>query len=111
MSTDLAHASGIKPKKEQLILTIILALFVAVAIKVIGVILIVSMLVIPAATALRLANTPEKMAIGAMIVGTVSVLGGLQLSFSFDTPTGPTIVCFAAILFIISNIFALIRRS
>ncbi|MDA9228555.1 metal ABC transporter permease [Rhodobacteraceae bacterium] len=111
MSADLAHASGIKPKKEQLILTIILALFVAVAIKVIGVILIVSMLVIPAATALRLTNTPEKMAIGAMIVGTVSVLGGLQLSFSFDTPTGPTIVCFAAILFIISNIFALIHRS
>ena len=109
MNADLSHASGVKPKQEQLILTIILALFVAIAIKVIGIILIVAMLVIPAATALKLANTPEKMAIGAIIVGVVSTLGGLQLSFSFDTPTGPTIVCFAAILFLISNILALLR--
>jgi len=111
INTDLAHASGVKPKQEQLILTIILALFVAVAIKVIGIILIVAMLVIPAATALKLTNTPEKMAIGAIVVGSVSTLGGLQISYSFDTPTGPTIVCFVAILFIISNIFGLTRRN
>ncbi|MEL7213511.1 MAG: metal ABC transporter permease [Pseudomonadota bacterium] len=111
LNPDLAHASGIDPKREQLILTVALALVVAVAIKVVGALLIGALLVIPAATARPFARTPEAMAFMAAGLGAVAALGGLWAAFHFDTPTGPTIVCVAAVLFAVSNAAALIRRS
>jgi len=72
---------------------------VAVAIKVVGVLLIAALLIIPAAAARPFARRPEGMAVMAVIVAALSVLGGLQASLVLDTPTGPSIVCIAALLF------------
>ncbi|HDZ81732.1 MAG TPA: hypothetical protein ENH56_10915 [Roseobacter sp.] len=102
LNPDLATASGVNPRREQLILTLALALTVAVALKVVGALLIAAMLIIPAAAARPFSRSPETMAIMAAIIGTVSALGGLAASFIFDTPTGPSIVSTAAILFAIS---------
>lgn len=104
LSPDLAHAGGIDPQREQMILTVSLALVVATAIKVVGVLLIVALLLIPAAAARPFAATPERMAVIAAGVGAVSATGGLLLSFRFDTPTGPTIVSLAAVLFAVSSL-------
>lgn len=109
MSPDLAYAAGLNPRREQWILTIALALVVAVAIKVVGVLLISALLLIPAAAARPFASTPERMAVTAALIGSVSALGGLQVSFLLDTPTGPTIVCLAAVFFAVSNLVDLIR--
>ena len=112
VSDDLAYAEGYHPRREELILTISLAIVVAVAIKVVGVLLIAALLIIPAATARPFSSTPERMAIGAAGVGVVSVAGGLWGSWNLDTPTGPTIVCIAALLFAGLNILArLIPRA
>ncbi|SFE29654.1 zinc transport system permease protein [Sulfitobacter brevis] len=112
LSPDLATASGGNPKREQLILTLALAITVAVAIKVVGALLIAAMLVIPAATARPFARTPEAMAFWAVAVGAVAALGGLAGSFTFDTPTGPSIVTLAAGLFALSAALApLLRRG
>ncbi len=102
LSPDLATASGISPRREQLILTLALAVTVAVAIKVVGALLIAAMLVIPAATARPFARTPEAMAGLAVAVGSLSALGGLAGAFAFDTPAGPSIVTMAAALFALS---------
>ena len=99
LGSDLAFASGINPRREQLILTLALALVVAVAIKVVGALLIGALLIIPAAAARPLAATPERMAATATLIAAVSALGGLVASFALDTPTGPTIVCVAALIF------------
>lgn len=99
LNSDLAYASGIDPKREQLILTLALAVVIAVAIKVVGVLLIASLLIIPAAGARPFSKTPEQMACFAALIGVFSALGGLWLAFQFDTPTGPTIVCLAAAIF------------
>ncbi len=109
LNPDLAYASGIDPKREQFVLTVALALVVAVAIKVVGVLLISAMLLIPAATARPFAQTPERMALIAALLGVISVLGGLKLAFYLDTPTGPTIVCLAATLFAVSGLGNLLR--
>lgn len=106
MNPDLALASGYRPKREQFILTVALAIVVAVAIKVVGVLLITAMLIVPAATARPFSRTPEVMAIIAGVLGVVAGLSGLQASYFFDTPTGPTIVCVSACLFILTNIFS-----
>ncbi|MFS4583554.1 iron chelate uptake ABC transporter family permease subunit [Phaeobacter sp. C3_T13_0] len=111
LNTDLAYAAGIDPKREQLVLTLALAVVVAVAIKVVGVLLIAALLIIPAATARSFADTPERMTMIAAIVGAISALGGLQLAFTFDTPTGPTIVCLAAVMFAGSSLKQLVSKS
>jgi len=102
LSPDLATASGLSPRREQLILTIALAITVAVAIKVVGALLIAAMLIIPAATARPFSRTPEAMAACAVAVGSIAALGGLAGAFAFDTPAGPSIVALAAGLFALS---------
>ena len=111
LNPDLAHASGIDPRREQLVLTLALAVVVAVAIKVVGVLLIAALLIIPAAAARPFARTPEGMAVIAAIVAALSVLGGLQASLMFDTPTGPSIVCIAALIFAGSALGTGLRRA
>lgn len=102
ISEDLARSMGIRPERERLILTLALALVVAVALKVVGALLIGALLVIPPATARVLARTPERMALGAVLVAAASVALGLAASLGFDTPAGPSIVTAAAVLFVLS---------
>ncbi len=103
LNPDLALANGFNPKREQMILTIALAIVVAVAIKVVGVLLIAAMLIVPAATARPFSRTPEAMAITAAVIGCIASVSGLKAAFVFDTPTGPTIVCIAALFFLVGN--------
>jgi zinc transport system permease protein len=107
LNEDLASASGIDPAREQLVLTLALALVVAVALKVVGALLIGALLVIPAAAAQSLARSPEAMAAWAVVAGILAVLGGLAASYNLDTPAGPSIVVAAAALFTAS---LLVRR-
>lgn len=109
LNADLAMASGVDPKREQLILTVCLAVVVAVAIKVVGVLLIVAMLIIPAAGARSLARNPEGMAVIAALFGALSAILGLRMSLIYDTPAGPSIVCVAAGVFVLSLIFGRFR--
>ncbi|TVP50084.1 MAG: hypothetical protein EA345_05685 [Halomonas sp.] len=104
LSDELAHASGIQPRREQLALTLSLAVVVAVALKVVGALLIAALLIIPAATARPFCRTPEIMALVAAAIATLSVTSGLRAAYFFDTPTGPTIVSLAAGLFLLSTI-------
>ena len=111
LNEDLAYASGINPKREQLVLTLALAITVAVAIKVVGVLLIAAMLIIPAAAARPLSRTPESMALVAAGIGSVSALVGLRAAYIFDTPSGPSIVCVAAVIFAALSIVGGVRGS
>ena len=103
LSEELAFASGMDPRKEQLVLTLALAITVAVAIKVVGALLIAAMLIIPAAAARPLSRTPESMAVTAALIGSLSVLFGLRAAYVLDTPAGPSIVCVAALVFLVTS--------
>ena len=109
LNEDLAAASGLNPKRESFVLTIALAVVVAVGIKVVGVLLIISMLIIPAASARSLGSTPEKMALFACLIGVSSAILGLNASYVFDTPTGPSIVSVASLIFISTLIFTFLK--
>ena len=106
LNEDLAASSGLNPRRESYVLTIGLAVVVAVGIKVVGVLLIISMLIIPAASARSLVSTPEKMAVFASVIGMLSAILGLNASYVFDTPTGPSIVCVASLIFIITLVLS-----
>lgn len=104
ISEDLATSLGINPARERLILTLAMALSVAVAIKVIGALLIAAMLIIPAAGARVYARGPESMAAIASGIGALSVVAGLWASLTWDTPAGPSIIVAAAGIFAVSVI-------
>ena len=110
LNPDLAHASGLDPRREELGLTLALAVVVAVALKVVGVLLIAALLVIPPAAARPLARTPEAMALGAALIGATAALAGLGGALHLDTPAGPSIVCAAALLFLATLAAAALGR-
>lgn len=100
LSPDLAAAEGIDPERERLVLTLALAALVAVALKVVGALLITAMLIIPGAAARTVARTPEAMAVLAAAIGAAAASGGLWLSYHADTPAGPSIVVLAIAAFL-----------
>ena len=102
VSYDLAIAEGAKPEMVNMVFMVIIAAVIAVAMKLVGVLLITALLIIPAATARRLSTSPEIMAILASVIGAASVLLGLNGSLNWDTPAGPSIVVAAMICFVLS---------
>lgn len=111
LDPDLATASGIRPEREQLLLTIALAIVVAVALQVVGALLIGALLILPAAAMRPLAGTPETLALLAALVGGGAALGGVEMSVQLDTPTGPTIVVLALAVFIAVHLGAALIRA
>lgn len=99
VNAELAAAEGLKPEHARLIFMLLMAAAIAMAMKVVGVLLITSLLIIPAASARRFAPSPEAMAVMAALFGMVAVALGLMGSLEFDSPSGPSIVVAAAILF------------
>jgi zinc transport system permease protein len=102
VSTELARAEGLNPERARLAFVLLLAAVIAIAIKIIGVLLITALLIIPAAAARRFAAGPAGMAVLAAAAGVLAVLGGLYGSLTFDTPSGPSIVVAALGLFLLS---------
>ncbi|MEQ9144187.1 MAG: iron chelate uptake ABC transporter family permease subunit [Parvibaculaceae bacterium] len=105
---ELAQADGIDPLLVRLAFSLLLAIVVAMAMQVVGVLLITALLIIPAAAARRFASTPEQMAVLAAGAGMLSVALGLGGSLSFDTASGPSIVVAAMVLFAAANLLAAI---
>lgn len=99
---ELAAAEGLSPARSRLAFMLMMALVVAIAMKIVGVLLITALMIIPAATARRFAATPEAMAGFAALIGALAVVAGLHGSLAFDTPSGPSIVVAALALFILS---------
>jgi zinc transport system permease protein len=107
---ELARAEGVAVFRARLIFTLLLAVVVAISMKVMGILLITSMLIIPAATARRFARTPEAMAMLAVAAGVLSVALGLTASLRWDTPSGPSVVVAAFSLFLLSLGLAALRE-
>ena len=99
MHEDLARAEGVPVGVVSLVFMLLIAVVIALAMKIVGILLITSLLIIPAATARRFSRTPEAMAVIAALIGALAVAFGLALSLWLDTPSGPSIVVAAAGLF------------
>lgn len=102
VSEELAFSHGINVPLTKFMLTILLALTIGIAMKFVGALIITALLIIPAATAKYYAKNPESMAIIAILIGMLSILGGILFSLIYDTPTGPSVVLSNTCLFFIS---------
>lgn len=101
INEDLAQVEGINVGRYKLALMLLIAMVIAGAMKLVGVLLITSLLIMPAAAARRLSHTPEQMAIFASLIGAFAVIGGIAMSWNLDTPVGPSVVVAALMLFLV----------
>ena len=107
---ELARVEGVPVFAVRLLFMLLLAVVIALAMKIVGILLITSLLIIPSASARRFARNPETMALLASTIGVLAVSLGIWGSLLWDTPTGPSVVVAAALLFILSQAIPL-RRS
>ena len=101
---ELALVEGVAVTAVRTALMLLMALVIAIAMKIVGVLLITALMIIPAAAARRLSHSPEQMAIFASLLGCIAVASGLAASWFWDTPAGPAIVLAATTLFILTLI-------
>jgi zinc transport system permease protein len=80
----------------------LLALTIAVSLKIVGIILVSALVIVPAATARNVARDFRSLMGLSVAVGLISAVGGLVASFYLNTASGPTIVMLSIVLFIIS---------
>lgn len=109
LDENLAKAEGIATERLRLLLLVLIALVVALAMRVVGVLLITALMIIPAAAARPLSRNPEPMAIIAAVIACLSVVTGLVWSYHWDVPAGPAIVLSALLFFFITSAGALVR--
>ena len=110
VNEDIAAAEGTASDRVRLVFVVVLAVVVAIAIKIVGALLTIAFLIMPAAAARPLARTPEQMALIAGVLGMLAVAAGLLLSLAWDTPAGPSIVVVLAALFAASILPSVLRR-
>ncbi len=103
---DLAQIEGVKVNLIKIIYMLLIAFMVAVSLKVIGVLLITALMIIPAAAARTVSNTPLQMILISSCCGILSVLAGILVSNEWDVPTGPAIVLSATVIFLLGRTFA-----
>jgi len=99
---ELAEAEGLNPDRAKAIFTILMAAVIAISIKMVGLLLITGMLIIPAAMARNISDSPQKMVIFSIVGGLLSVVLGLYSSLEFNTSSGPSIIAASLVLFILS---------
>ena len=105
INRDLAISAGTQVERVNTIFMFLLALTVAVGIKIIGVILLAAFLVIPANAAKNLAGSFRQMMLLSILISLVGVVAGLFLSYFLDTPSGAMIVLLLGGILILSNMF------
>lgn len=96
---DLASVEGVSVARVHGILVLLMALVFAVAMKLVGILLITGLLIIPASAARYFSKTPEQMIILSCLFGVFSVCLGVFSSYQLDWPTGPAIVVVATLIF------------
>jgi len=106
VNSDIARAEGRSNRFAEIAFLVLVAVLVAVGLRVVGALLIVALIIVPPAAARPLARTPEAMALWAALIGAMSAPLGVAMSYWKDIPTGPSIVLDAIAIFFATTLFA-----
>ncbi len=99
---DLARVEGINVRFFEYLLFLIIAIVITVSLKIVGIILVTSLLIVPAASAKNLASSMKRLFVLSSIFGVVSGIAGLVGSIYLNTSSGPTIVLVSIGIFIVT---------
>jgi ABC-type Mn2+/Zn2+ transport system permease subunit len=108
---EMARVSGLPAGALYVLLLSLMALTIVLSIKVVGIILVSALIVIPAAAAYQLTEDFRRMMILAVVIGNLSAIIGLFLSYGLDTASGATMVLTATAVFLLSALLSPRRRK
>jgi len=107
---DVAIARGVPTRTLSIVFMVLLALTVSVAVQTVGALLVLALLVTPAAAALRVASGPLAVSLLSMLFATVSVVGGILLALGSSIPISPFVTSLSFLIYLVCRI-AGARRS
>jgi len=107
---EMAQVSGLPAGALYVLLLSLVALTIVLSIKVVGIILVSALIVIPAAAAYQLTEDFRRMMLLAVVIGNLSAIVGLFLSYGLNTASGATMVLTATLVFFLSALFSPRRR-
>lgn len=102
---ELAKADRLKTSLDDYILSILIALTIVISIKIVGIILVASFIIIPSASARLISKTFAQMTFLSIIISISSAVIGLFLSYYLDLPTGAVIILLQALIFFTFTLF------
>ncbi|NLD47817.1 MAG: metal ABC transporter permease [Clostridiaceae bacterium] len=108
---EAARLSGVPVRKINYIFIVMTAITIAVSSKIVGILVISSLMVLPAASAIQLSKSYRQTTILSVIFGLVAVLAGLTLSYYLDIVPGGTIVSVSVILLLSVLVYKNIIRN
>ena len=106
---DYAKVSGRKTKRLNQLLSILTAITIVLGIRVVGTLLISSLIIFPTVSALRLSKGFKSTIIWAVIIAIISVMSGILISVTLDFPTGSSIVLINALLFGLISLITMVK--
>lgn len=101
-----AQATGLPVNLLNFGLMVLIALTIVASLKAVGVVLVLSLLITPASTAYLLVTRLHQVMILGAIIGVISSISGMYLSYFYNLPSGPAIVLVASGLFVLSLLFS-----
>lgn len=111
LSRELAHSEGVAVERTEFIFLLLLAIIIAIGIRIIGTLLIGALVIIPASVAKNISNSLRGMAIVSVITGIVTVILGSAIAVYFKMVPGPVITVVAAAFFLLSLIVRKFQRG
>ena len=101
---DVAVARGVPTRALSMLFMVLLALTVSVAVQTVGALLVLALLVTPAAAALRVASGPLAVSLLSMLFATVSVVGGILLALGAAIPISPYVTTISFLIYVVCRI-------
>lgn len=102
ISPELATIEGVNIRRINFLLMLVTAFTISIAMKFFGILIITSLLIIPAASARNFAHSPESMVLVAIMLGIFAITCGIFFSVFYDTPAGASVVLCSTLIFILS---------
>ena len=109
LDPEVAVARGVPGRTLSIVFMLLLGLVVAVSVQIIGALLVLALLVTPAAAALRVSASPVLVPILSMIFGFVSAVGGILLAIAGSLPISPFITTISFLIYVVCRVIEAAR--
>ncbi|TPW76814.1 metal ABC transporter permease [Schumannella sp. 10F1B-5-1] len=106
LDADVAVARGVPARALSLVFMLLLGLTIAVSVQIVGALLVLSILVTPAAAALRLTASPVWVPVLSVVFATVSLVGGILLALGASVPISPYVTTISFLIYVIARVIA-----
>ncbi|MDN6428921.1 MAG: metal ABC transporter permease [Propionibacterium sp.] len=108
---DVAEARGVPTRALSLVFMLLLGLAVAVSVQIVGALLVLSILVTPAAAAMRLSSSPVVVPLLSVLFAFISLVGGILLSLGAAVPVSPYVTTISFLIYLLANATWHVRRA